>query len=447
MGICSSFRGMSFLFKGENKMKYGLLGSNLENNFSKDIAEQFGLTDFKEKELSENRFVDFLEGKNYEAISITFPYKKMALNHVDYVSDLAKEIGAVDTVIVKDGATYGYNTDYKGFEYMMERHKISLEGKKVLIIGNGGTAQSVKMIAKKMKAREINVVDIKKSLGAISYTECYAKHLDSQIVINTSPVGMSPKIEETPIDMSLFDQCEAVIDVIFNPILTRFGLDAQENNMKRIIGIEMLVAQMKATVELITGQTISNELLDEVIHNTLIKNCNVVLIGMPSSGKTTIGMMLSEKLNKEFIDMDHVIVNDTKMSVPDIFSHSGEKGFRKLETLTALKLSTLNNVIIGTGGGTIKNKINMDYLRLNGIIFFIDRDLENLVTEDPNRPLSSSAAAVAKLYDERYPIYQKYATAIIPNNDDIEDTVEEIIRAYHKIAKHAVSEEEYTINK
>ena len=421
-------------------MKVGLIGKDLKNNFTKEVSEAFGLENYEMVEMDKEYLIQLIKSKNFEGINITFPYKKDVIDYIDVPSKNVKKIGACDTIIVKDGKTYGYNTDYNAFVYMLKKHNIDLKNKKVLILGNGGTSAAVQCVALDYGAREVNIVDVNESNGAISYVECYAKHLDSEIVINACPVGMSPKIEEEPIEMRLFSKCEAIIDVIYNPILTTLGLDAQECGIKRIIGIEMLVAQTKRAVELIKDIEITDEQLDDVIHQTLIKNCNIVLIGMPSAGKTTIGHMLETRLGKRFIDMDDVVVHDTKMSIPNIFSHSGEAGFRKLETLTALKLSRMNNIIIGTCGGTIKNKINMDYLRLNGIIFFIDRDLENLITEDPNRPLSSSAKAVAKLYEERYPIYQKYATSIVPNNDDIEITVDEIIRNYHKIAKEAVKE-------
>ena len=421
-------------------MKVGLIGKDLKNNFTREVSEAFGLENFEMVEMEKDYLIKLVKSKNFEGINVTFPYKKDIVSYVDVLSENAKRIGAVDTIIIKDGISYGYNTDYDAFIYMLNKHKVSLKNKKVLIIGNGGTTAAVKCVAKDQEAREINIIDIVNSDGAISYVECYAKHLDSEIVINACPVGMSPKIEEEPIEMKLFSKCEAFIDIVYNPILTTLGLDAQECGIKRIIGIEMLVSQTKKAVEIIKGIEISDEKLDEVIHNLIVEKCNIVLIGMPSAGKTTIGHMLETRLNKRFIDMDDVVIEDTKMSIPDIFSRSGEAGFRKLETLTALKLSRMNNVIIGTGGGTIKNKINMDYLRLNGIIIFIDRDLENLITEDPNRPLSSSAKAVAKLYDERYPIYQKYATEIISNNDNILDTVNEIIDAYHRVAKEAVTE-------
>lgn len=420
-------------------MKVGLIGVDLKNNFTKEVSEAFGLDNYEMVEMDKEYLFDLIKSKNFEGINVTFPYKKDIVPLIDVPSKNVLKIGACDTIVVKDGKTYGYNTDYNAFVYMLKKHNVDLKDKKILVIGNGGTTAAVKCVADDFGAREINIVDINDSEGSISYVECYAKHLDSEIVINACPVGMSPKIEEEPIEMRLFQKCEAFIDIVYNPILTTLGLDAQENGITRIIGIEMLVAQTKRAVELIKGITISDEKLDEVIHETLVKNCNIVLIGMPSAGKSTIGHMLEARLGKKFIDMDDIVVQDTKISIPEIFAHSGEAGFRKLETLTALKLSRLNNVIIGTGGGTIKNKINMDYLRLNGIIFFIDRDLENLITYDPNRPLSSSQEAVAKLYEERYPIYQKYATAIVPNNDNIEQTVTEIIDGYHKIVNDAVA--------
>ncbi|MBQ0066176.1 MAG: shikimate dehydrogenase [Firmicutes bacterium] len=419
-------------------MRVGLIGNDLKNNFTKEVSEAFGLEGYVMQEMGLKSLIELIQSKNFEGINVTFPYKKDVARHIDVMSEHAKKIGAVDTIVVRDGKTYGYNTDYEAFIYMIGKHNIDLKDKKVLIIGNGGTSAAVQLVAQDLGAREVHIVDIVPSENSISYVECYAKHLDSEIVINACPVGMSPKIEEEPIEMKLFSKCEALIEIIYNPILTKLGLDAQENGIKRVIGIEMLVAQTKAAVQLIKGVQISDEKLDEVIQQTIIKNTNIVLIGMPSAGKTTIGHMLEARLQKQFIDMDDVVVKDTKMRIPDIFAHSGEAGFRKLETLTAMKLSRMNNVIIGTGGGTIKNKINMDFLRLNGIIIFIDRDLENLISSDPNRPLSSSQAAVAKLYEERYPIYQKYATAIIPNNDNIEDSVNEIIEAYYKTCRDAI---------
>lgn len=421
-------------------MKRGLVGVDLTNNFTKLVSEKFNFHEFEMVEMSKQQLFELLKSKDFESLNITFPYKKDVLDYIDVFSDNAKRIQAVDTIVNKDGKLYGYNTDYSAFMYMINKHDISLKDKKILILGNGGTCAAVKIAAQDLGASEIIVVDVEDSEGAVSYIDCFAQHLDSEIVINTSPIGMSPDIDNAPIAMNLFHSCEAVIDLIYNPILTKLGFDAQECGFKRIIGIEMLVAQTKHAVEIFTGKEIDEETVNKVIHETLIEQCNIVLIGMPSAGKTTIGKMLQDRLGKKFVDLDDVVVEKAKMPIPEIFAKSGEAGFRKLESMVALELSKMNNTVIGTGGGTIKNKINMDYLRLNGITIFIDRDLDKLVSADPNRPLSSSKEALKILHDERRPLYQKYAAAIVLNNSNIEETVEEIIRAYHKIASEAVSE-------
>lgn len=422
-------------------MKRGLIGKDLRGNFTQRVSNAFGLFDYEMVEMNEAQVIQFVKEKNFEGINITFPYKKMIYDYVDIPSANAQKIHAIDTIVVKDGKTYGYNTDYDSFYYLIKRHNIDFKDKKVLILGNGGSSAAVQVIAKEMQASEIHVVDIDESEGSISYIECFAKHLNSDIVINTSPVGMSPDISNAPIAMSLFSNCETVIDLIYNPILTTLGFNAQELGIKRVIGIEMEVAQTKYAVELITGKKISDDDIDTVIHDLLIEKCNIVLIGMPSAGKTSIGQLLSKRLNKPFIDLDDVVVEKAQMSIPEIFAQSGEAGFRKLESMVALELSTLNNVIIATGGGTIKNKANMDALRLNGIVFFIDRDLDKLISSDPNRPLSSSKEALRTMHKERYPLYQKYSNVVVLNNEEMDKTVEEIIKGFHKTAEQAVKKD------
>ena len=422
-------------------MKRGLIGKDLRGNFTQSVSNAFGLSNYEMVEMNEEQVIDFVKEKNFEGINITFPYKKLIYDYVDVPSKNAQKIKAVDTIIVKDGKTYGYNTDYDSFYYLIKRHNINFKNKKVLILGNGGSSSAVQAIAKEMQASEINVVDIVESEGSISYIECFAKHLNSDIVINTSPVGMSPDILNAPIAMSLFSNCEAVIDLIYNPILTTLGFNAQELGITRVIGIEMEVAQTKYAVELITGQKISDDRIDEVIHEILIEKCNIVLIGMPSAGKTSIGQLLSKRLNKPFIDLDDVVVEKAKMPIPEIFAQSGEAGFRKLESMVAVELSTLNNVIITTGGGTVKKKANMDSLRLNGIVFFIDRDLDKLISSDPNRPLSASKEALRTMHKERYPLYQKYSNVVVFNNEEMDKTVEDIVKGFHETAKQAVKKD------
>ncbi|NBK98287.1 MAG: shikimate dehydrogenase [Erysipelotrichia bacterium] len=421
-------------------MRKGLIGADLTNNFTKLVSEKFAFNDYEMVEMKQEQLFSLLQSKDFECINITSPYKKDVLPYIDVLSENAQAILAVDTIVNRDGILYGYNTDYSAFMYMINKHSISLANKKILILGNGGTCAALKVAAQRLGAKEIVVVDIEESEGAISYIDCFAQHLDSEILINTSPIGMSPDIDNAPIDINLFYQCETVIDLIYNPILTKLGFDAQECGIKRIIGMEMLVAQTKYAVEIFTGKAIDDACVNRVLHEMLVEQSNIVLIGMPSAGKTTIGKRLEKRLGKTFIDLDDVVVEKAKIPIPEIFAKSKEAGFRKLESMVALELSCLNNCVISTGGGTIKNKSNMDYLRLNGITIFIDRDLDKLVSADPNRPLSSSKEALRILHEERRPLYQKYASATVLNNSQIEESVEEIINAYYQITQQVVNE-------
>ncbi len=427
-------------------MKYGLIGEKLGHSFSKEIQERIaelkGIQDYEYElcELDEQAFKAFMEKKDFKGINVTIPYKKAVIPYLDHIDDSAKEIGAVNTIVNRDGKLYGYNTDFGGFLYMLRQHNVSMNDKKVLIIGNGGASAAVQAVCRHENAGSITAVSRSANNGAISYDEMYTSHLDSEIIINTSPVGMYPNIGNSPVDISWFHRAEYVIDVIYNPILTRLCFEAQEANIKRIIGLEMLIAQAKYAFEIFKDIQFDDSIIDEIKKEMLKERCNIVLIGMPSAGKTTIGMMLQDKLNKEFIDLDDLIIKKAGKSIPEIFKESGESGFRAIETEVAIDASKLNNKIIATGGGAIKHKVNMDFLRLNGITIFIDRDINNLISADPTRPLSSSKEALQQMHKERQPLYQKYAAYVVDNNSDIEETVDEIVHAYDDILVDAVTE-------
>ena len=323
---------------------------------------------------------------------------------------------------------------------MVKAHNVHMEGKKVLIIGNGGACAAVKAVCEHENAKAIVIVSRSSDRGAIGYDEMYTSHLDADIVVNTSPVGMFPNITNAPIDVSWFHKLECVLDVVYNPILTRLCFEAQEADIKRVIGLEMLIAQAKYTFEIFENMSFDDSIIDEIKKEMLKDRCNIVLIGMPSAGKTTIGKMLEEKLGKEFFDLDDMIIAKAGKSIPEIFQESGEAGFRAIETEVAIEASKMNNKIIATGGGTIKHKVNMDFLRLNGITIFIDRDVDKLISSDPNRPLSSSKLALQQMHKERYPLYQKYAAYVAVNNTNIEETVDDIVNAYHSILIDAVAD-------
>lgn len=427
-------------------MKYGLIGEHLGHSFSKQIQTRIAEIenvkdyDYQLVELDKEEFKEFMEKKDFKGINVTIPYKKDVIPYLDEMDESAKAIDAVNTIINVDGKLKGYNTDFGGFLYMVKAHNVHMEGKKVLIIGNGGACAAVKAVCKHENAKDIVIVSRSANRGAISYDEMYTSHLDADIVVNTSPVGMFPNIVNAPIDVSWFHKLECVLDVVYNPILTRLCFEAQEADIKRVIGLEMLIAQAKYAFEIFENMSFDDSIIDEIKKEMLKDRCNIVLIGMPSAGKTTIGKMLEEKLGKEFFDLDDMIIAKAGKSIPEIFQESGETGFRAIETEVAIEASKMNNKIIATGGGVVKHKVNMDFLRLNGITIFIDRDIDKLISSDPNRPLSSSKQALQQMYKERYPLYQKYAAYIAVNNANIEETVDDIVNTYHSILIDAVAE-------
>lgn len=421
-------------------MRYGLIGEKLGHSFSKDIHERIADYTFDLIPLSKEEFKTFMEKKEFTALNVTIPYKKDVIPYLDEMDEHAKAIGAVNAIVNRDGKLKGYNTDFTGFLYMVKKHNVHMEGKKVLIIGNGGASAAIQAVVQHESAGSMVIVDVVPGNGAISYDEMFSSHLDAEIIINTSPIGMYPRIGNAPIDISMFHKCEAVLDVIYNPILTRLCFEAQEMDIKRVNGLEMLIAQAKQSVEFFLDKSIDNQIIDDIYQDMLRERCNIVLIGMPSAGKTTIGKMLENRMQKEFIDLDDIIIEKAGKSIPEIFEESGEAGFRAIETEAAIEVSKLNNKIIATGGGTIKHKVNMDYLRQNGITIFIDRDVDKLISSDPNRPLSKSTDALEKMHAERLPLYQKYAAYVAVNNSDIESTVTEIEEAYRSILIDAVSD-------
>lgn len=427
-------------------MKYGLIGEHLGHSFSKQIQTRIAEIenvkdyDYQLVELNKEEFKEFMEKKDFKGINVTIPYKKDVIPYLDEMDESAKAIGAVNTIINVDGKLKGYNTDFGGFLYMVKAHNVHMEGKKVLIIGNGGACAAVKAVCEHENAKDIVIVSRSANRGAISYDEIYTSHLDADIIVNTSPVGMFPNIVNAPIDVSWFHKLECVLDVVYNPILTRLCFEAQEADIKRVIGLEMLIAQAKYTFEIFENMSFDDSIIDEIKKEMLKDRCNIVLIGMPSAGKTTIGKILEEKLGKEFFDLDDMIIAKAGKSIPEIFQESGEAGFRAIETEVAIEASKMNNKIIATGGGVVKHKVNMDFLRLNGITIFIDRDIDKLISSDPNRPLSNSKQALQQMHKERYPLYQKYASYVAVNNANIEETLDDIVNAYHSILIDAIAE-------
>lgn len=408
-------------------MKYGLIGEHLKHSFSKAIHEQIGDYVYEILEIEPQNVEAFMKNRDFCGINVTIPYKEKVIPYLDFVDESAKKIGAVNTVVNRDGKLYGYNTDYSGMLSLAKRIGLEIKDKKVLIIGTGGTSKTATAVVSDLGAREIIYVSNVCVPGAYSYEEIYKNHLDTQIIFNTSPVGMYPKNEGMPIDLKKFPLLEGVLDVVYNPIRTRLVQRARELGLKSEGGLYMLGAQAVYAYEHFTGNKASVELCDRVYKNVLSDKENIVLVGMPSSGKTSVGTYLAEKTGKRLIDTDSLIVEKNGMDIPSIFEKYGEEHFRALESEAVAEASKQNGVIIATGGGAILRKENVNALKQNGVLYFLDRGLELLMpTED--RPLARDREAIEKRYKERYPIYCSVADKRVNGSQTISQVANEILK-------------------
>ena len=385
-------------------MQYGLIGEKLSHSFSKEIHEDIADYVYELCEIPRSDLALFLQKREFSAINVTIPYKKEVLPYLDEISDAANKLQAVNCIINCNGKLCGYNTDYFGMRDTILRSGVDVSGKKVLILGTGGTSRTSALVCKNLGADEILFVSRNKKDGAITYNESYACHADAEIIINATPVGMYPDSYDSPIDLSKFSNLLAVFDAVYNPIRTKLVLDAKEKNILADGGLYMLVSQAVHAIELFTKTEIEENKIDEIYNQILKQKENIVLIGMPSSGKTTVGAILADSLCREVIDLDDEIEKRIGCTIEEFFKSHTEKEFRDVETEITKEISKKNGVIIATGGGCILRKENVDALKSNGRLYFLDRDLESLTPTD-SRPLATKKEAIKKLYNERYHIY------------------------------------------
>lgn len=386
-------------------MKYGLIGEKLGHSFSKIIHNMIADYDYELCEIAPDDFDAFMERKDFNAINVTIPYKKRVIPYLDYISDEAKEIGAVNVVVNKDGKLYGYNSDLGGLLALIERTGIDLAGKKVLIAGTGGTSNTARTAAKLLSASDVIKLSRSANPGVCTYEEAYELHQDAKFIINTTPSGMYPElISKKPFDVEKFPELEGIVDAVYNPLRTQLVCDAKEKGITAEGGLYMLVMQAVLASEIFIDTKYNKEISDKVFETVYNSKENIVLIGMPASGKTTVGNLLSKKLDRQLIDTDDEIVKKAGMSIPEIFDKYGEDAFRDIESEVVEEVSKLNGVIIATGGGSILRNENVRNLKLNGKLYFLDRPLKDLVPTD-TRPLSSSYEALKKRFEERYDKY------------------------------------------
>lgn len=412
-------------------MRYGLIGEKLGHSFSKIIHEKLADYTYDLIPLSLEELDVFMREKEFSAINVTIPYKETVIPYLDEVDPKAAKMGAVNTVVQRNGKLFGYNTDYFGFRYMLEHNHIQIAGKKVLVLGRGGASKAVIAVLEDMGAAEIHTIYYKIAEDSISYETCYALHTDAQVIVNTTPVGMYPNSGHTPIDLTPFTNLEAVADVVYNPLRTRLVLDAEEKGCQAIGGLEMLVGQAKYAVEIFLDQSLPEDSIDVVYKDLMAERRNLVLIGMSGCGKSTLGKLAAEKLGKTFVDTDAEIIKRIGMSIADYFAAYGEDSFRKVESEVVQEISTQNNLVISTGGGVIKNPENIRWLKGNGTVIWIQRDPE-LLESGNGRPLVPDQEAIRRLYKERLPLYTAAAETIIENDGNEEEALQKILTAFEQ---------------
>ncbi|MBR3867967.1 MAG: shikimate dehydrogenase [Clostridia bacterium] len=407
--------------------KYGCIGKKLTHSFSKEIHAKLADYEYELIELNEDEIAEFFDKKDFHAVNVTIPYKQTVIPYLDSLSDVAERIGAVNTIVNRNGKLYGYNTDYYGMKALTEKIGIDMKGKKVLILGTGGTSKTARILTEDMGASEIITVSRSKSENYITYEEAVNEHSDANVIINTTPSGMYPDCEGIPIDISSFNKLEGVMDAVYNPLCTNLILKAKEKGIKAEGGLYMLVMQAVVAVQKFLDMEIEKTVADNVFASVFASKENIILTGMPGSGKSTVGKLLNID-GFIFVDTDEEIEKRCGCSIKEIINSKGEKYFRDLETEVIKDISSKGCQIISTGGGAVLREENVKSLKRNGKLFFINADIGRLCPTD-NRPLSDTAEKLKKLYNERIDIYKWAADVIVPDMATPQKEAEFILKA------------------
>lgn len=402
-------------------MRCGLLGKKLGHSYSPQIHSYLGNYSYHLFEKAPDELEEFLRSGDFSGLNITMPYKKEVIPYCHALSDRAKVLGAVNTIVRQDdGTLIGHNTDFFGFHSVLLRSGIHVASKKVLVLGSGGASATVVAVLRQLQA---NVIVISRT-GVNNYDNLHL-HADASVIVNTTPVGMYPNVGISPLDLDLFPNLEGVLDVVYNPARTQLLMDAEKRGIPTQNGLWMLVAQAKESAEWFTGQHISDECIAD-IHGILRRQMeNIVLIGMPGCGKSTLGKLLAERTGKQFVDADDVIVQRAGISIPKIFDKIGEEGFRKLETEVLSDLGKQSGLIIATGGGCVTRPNNYNLLHQNGHIIWIQRQISNLPTD--GRPLSQQNN-LETMFAVRKPLYEQFSDYSVINDGSLEETITAILQ-------------------
>ena len=405
---------------------YGLLGETLGHSFSPQIHACLGDYEYKLFEVAPEDLGDFLRSGSFEGLNVTIPYKKAVMPYLAEISENAKAIGSVNTItVLPNGTLRGDNTDYDGFLYLVRRSGIAVNGKKALVLGTGGASLPVKKVLSDLGAREI--ISISRT-GENNYQNL-EKHFDADLIVNTTPVGMYPNNLQAPLSLDGFSHLSGVLDIVYNPQKTQLILDAEQRGIPAFSGLTMLVAQAKRAAELFLNTNIDDRKNDEIYETLSRQMKNIVLVGMPGCGKSTVGKALAKRLSRPFFDADQEIVKRAGKSIPEIFQTEGEAGFRKIETEVLFDLCRQSGAVIATGGGAVTVPKNHDILRQNSLVVFLNRDIAVLPTN--GRPLSEQND-LHEMFRQRLPLYRAVCDYEVDGNSEIQTVTDRVAEVYAK---------------
>ncbi len=401
-------------------MRCGLLGRHLGHSYSPQIHRALADYPYELFPIEPDAVEDFLKNGNFTGINVTIPYKKAVIPYCAELTPIAKQLGAVNTIVRKpDGSLVGHNTDYFGFSSMVARTGLTLSGKKVLVLGSGGASATAVAVLKKLGAAIVVI-----SRNGENHYGNLDKHADASAIVNATPVGMYPDTGVAPVNLAAFPNLEGVLDIVYNPARTQLLLDAEKRGLVTENGLWMLVAQAKEAAQWFSGQPIDDMKIEEIYRKLRMQMENIVLIGMPGCGKSTVAAHLGHTLGRKVVDADAQIAELAGCTIPEIFAQGGEEAFRKLETQVLADLGKQSGLILATGGGCVTRQENYPLLHQNGRIFWLQRDLDVLPTQ--GRPLSQ-AGRLSDMYRVRAPLYEAFADHIVNNDYPVETTVAEII--------------------
>lgn len=401
-------------------MKCGLLGRKLGHSYSPQIHALLGNYSYQLFEKEPEEIGDFLKNGDFTGLNVTIPYKKEVIPFLDELSPAAARLGAVNTIVRRDGKLIGHNTDYFGFRRLVQESGLQVAGKKVLVLGSGGASSTAVAVLQELGAK---VTVISRS-GENNY-ENLDRHADAAVIANTTPVGMYPNTGKSALSLEGFPRLEGVLDAVYNPARTQILLDAERRGLAAVNGLWMLVAQAKESAEWFTGEEIPDSCIAKIHHTLRLQMENIILIGMPGCGKTAVGQQLAQKLEKKFVDADESLEARVCRKITDIIPNDGEAAFREMESETLAELGKQSGLVIATGGGCVTQPQNYPLLHQNGTIFWLKRELDKLPTD--GRPLSQKGS-LGQMYEARMPLYLRFADAAISNDGSIAETASAICR-------------------